>query len=112
MQPARSMFLNDKTRCAFDFFWNRFAWRLVGVLEVPFAFVVSERHSTQLNHGLAEWPRGLSSCSPRRTPFPKFGVRCYNYASFGSGSPTRYRPKRRMTMFFASSVSFEFTRSL
>src|SRR5258708_29467926 len=47
MQPARSMLLNNESRRAFDLFWSGLACRLAGLFEVSFAFVFSQRHSTQ-----------------------------------------------------------------
>jgi hypothetical protein len=116
MQPARSMLLNDESRRAFDLFWSGLPaarW----FFEVAFAFVFGQRHSTQINHGLRTdghvGCRELAEGAERL--FAKFGVdkrRYKNYASLGSGSPTRYRTKRRMTMFSPSSAILEFSKSL
>src|SRR5436190_18102647 len=53
MQTARSVFLNDKTRRAFDFRRQRLAsCRLSSLLEVAFPLVFFERHSSlQPSHG-------------------------------------------------------------
>ena len=59
MQPTGGMFLNNESRGAFDLFGNGFACRLSRFLEVAFAFVFGQRHSTQINHGLPEWAPGL-----------------------------------------------------
>src|SRR5215475_8948155 len=49
MQPARSMFLNDESRRAFNLFWNGLACRFARLFEVAFAFVFGQRHHSKLN---------------------------------------------------------------
>src|SRR5207248_11071828 len=48
VQTARSVFLNDETRRAFDFFGSRFPCRLSCLLKVAFAFVFGQSHSVKV----------------------------------------------------------------
>jgi hypothetical protein len=55
VQTARIVFLNDKTRRAFDFFRQRFApGRLSCPLEVAFPFVFRQTHSAKLTTDCAD----------------------------------------------------------
>src|SRR5262249_43191266 len=99
MQPARSMLLNYESGRTFDLFWNELAGWLAGFLEVAFAFVFGQRHRSKLNQNCTDdtITSGARPAVEPRDTMSAIGNRDYKaYASLGSGSPTRYRTKRRM----------------
>src|SRR5262245_28929558 len=61
MQPAGSVFLNDKPRRTFDLFWNGFARWLAGFLEVAFAFVFGQRHCSKPNQNCTDDTRSSAA---------------------------------------------------
>ena len=67
MQTARSVFLNDKTRRAFDFRWQRLASSRLGcLLEVAFPLVFGKSHPRQLNCGSAVCTRRCGGACIKR----------------------------------------------
>ncbi len=99
MQPARSMLLNDESRCAFDLFWSGLACRLAGLFEVAFAFVFGQRHSTENKPRIARMGTRVVEALAAAARLPKFRV----------GRKRRYKELRFARQRLADEVPDETT---
>src|SRR3982751_4323735 len=85
MQPARSVFLDDEARRAFNFFRQRFARRLSCFLEVALTLVFGQSHSAKLPADCRTARKVVAS--------PRTATRCRQYCA-GERLPSAFAGQR------------------